>query len=229
MGWNKPYGMIGGMQQPGRPGAMGSLVEGSQSMLNGMQQRINFFGRISELLHMNFDALHMSFTSLLQLISNSEILMHECRGVFGTFSGLRVLYLIYRRVYAFVMRMIGRSDLASQSQFQDVWKRKTGQSTGWSWVPSLLAVSATLWLLKRLIFGASSSSPRLETSWSQASPQSGQVHHQQPHQAQGIPSQGFSSGWSPMNAPGQPPMMSSYPPMGPSDPSSWSSSSSPWS
>jgi hypothetical protein len=53
------------------PNNNNKLVTGSQTLLSGVEHSVQSFGRISHLLQMNFEALHMSFSSMVRLLGLS--------------------------------------------------------------------------------------------------------------------------------------------------------------
>ncbi len=57
-----------GPVDPNNPLGPNKLLNGGQNLLNGMQTSVQSFGRISHLLQMSFEALHMSFTALVNLL-----------------------------------------------------------------------------------------------------------------------------------------------------------------
>jgi len=117
-------GMMGGgmgMMGPGMVGPNGQPLGPFgkvQSIMHGMESSVQSFGRISQLLHMNFDALYMSFSSLLRFVDHAYLLKHEMVGVASTFTTLRFLQLSYARITRMVRKFLLGQD---QVGMEEVW------------------------------------------------------------------------------------------------------------
>jgi hypothetical protein len=100
------YGLQPGMIGPnGMPlGPMGKV----HTIMHGMESSVQSFGRISQLLHMNFDALYMSFSSILRFFDHAYLLKHEMYGVAQTFTTLKFLQMAYGKINRLVRRALGQ-------------------------------------------------------------------------------------------------------------------------
>ncbi|XXQ35033.1 Peroxin-13 [Plasmodiophora brassicae] len=132
-----------------------SLVSGGQSFITGIHQHVSSFGRFSQILHMNFEALHMSFSSIMQLLTNASMLRHELGAFFGTFGSLRIIYVIYSRCRSLILRLLGRRSEAVSHELDHVW-REAKHGT-WGWLPSFLTMSLALWVMKKVVAHLSNS------------------------------------------------------------------------
>lgn len=89
----------------------------------------------------------MSFSSLLQLLSNVSMLKQEFGAIFSTFGGLRALYVIFLKARSFVLRALGMSSAADRHEMGKVWSEV--KNSNWGWFPILLTASCFAWLVKR--------------------------------------------------------------------------------
>eukprot|EP00474_Spongospora_subterranea_P002796 CRZ03254.1 hypothetical protein [Spongospora subterranea] len=132
-------------QYKGTP--INTLVTSGHTFMSGVQQQVSSFGRFSQILHMNLDALHGSFSSFLQLLTNISLLKNEFSSFFGTFGSLRSVYVIYIKLKSVLLRLLGRQNEATKHEFDVLWK-ETCQGQ-WGWLPTFLTLSLAVLLAKK--------------------------------------------------------------------------------
>ena len=134
---------------------------------------IQSFGRFSQLLQLNFDALHMSFSSLLRLFDSYSILRAETVMLGQTFTTLNVFAWIGGKLWRLIERLRGRGGVLDMEKG---WTEAAGASgvaaggvppvgkgqpsffSGWTWALLVIAVgwSVMRWIVRivrRRIFG----------------------------------------------------------------------------
>jgi len=79
-------------------------------VMTGVETSVRTFGRISQILQATFEALHMSFSSVLRFMSHFAMLKREFYVTVRTLTFLRVLYLLYLKMRRFVGRLFGFKD-----------------------------------------------------------------------------------------------------------------------
>jgi len=141
-----PYGGYGTGGNPFDPFGQNKWINGGQTIMSGVEQSVHSFGRISQLMQMNFEALHVSFTSLLRFLGGFAILRSEFWALGKTFTLFRFLQLVYIKARRVVSTLLGRSD--PQTDLKDAWH--DSEST-WSWVP-LILTAAMGWCLLRYLW-----------------------------------------------------------------------------
>jgi hypothetical protein len=110
MGMNAGYGMNGPLM-PGMVGPNGVPLGPFgkvQTMMHHMDMGMQRFGRISQLVHMNFDALAMSFSSALRFVDHAYLLRHEMANVGTTFTTLKFMSLAYSRINRSLRKLFGQ-------------------------------------------------------------------------------------------------------------------------
>ena len=110
MGMNGGYGMNGPLM-PGMVGPNGVPLGPFgkvQTMMHHMDMGMQRFGRISQLVHMNFDALAMSFSSALRFVDHAYLLRHEMANVGTTFTTLKFMSLAYSRINRSLRKLFGQ-------------------------------------------------------------------------------------------------------------------------
>jgi len=117
---------------------------------------VNTFGRFSELLHMNLDSLHMSFSSVLQLLTNATRLRHEFGVVISDALGLRTLYLLFNKLVSYIKRMFhyllfGATASDLEYAFKKTDSEMKRDKTRRSWWNTFLLVGGALWILRMLL------------------------------------------------------------------------------
>jgi len=117
-------GMMGGMYGPqmGMYGGMNPMNP-MMSPLNAMQTTVGTVGRISGLLQMVSQAVHMSFSSFVQMAGNMSLLQGELGGILSIYSIFRFFANILRRIKVFIMRMLGRP-----TSLEDAWENENGNN-----------------------------------------------------------------------------------------------------
>jgi len=146
------YGMGPGMGGGPYDGNPNKLLYGGQTLLHGVESSVQSFGRISHLLQMNFEALHMSFSSVVRFFGNFSVLRHEMYEIGKTFTTLKFLHLFYEKIHRFVVHhILGREVPARapsmHAEFSEVWDER---ETSWAWIPTFLTLAIMWWLLKWL-------------------------------------------------------------------------------
>jgi len=150
------YGGYGGMGPMGAGGPYdgnpNKLLNGGQTLLHGVESSVQSFGRISHLLQMNFEALHMSFSSVVRFFGNFSVLRLEMYEIGKTFTTLKFLHLFYEKIHRFVVHHILGRDVPARApslhaEFSDVWDER---ETSWAWIPTFLTLAIMWWLLKWL-------------------------------------------------------------------------------
>jgi hypothetical protein len=162
-------GMYGG-------GMMGMPGPGGMLGMNTMMMGVNSVSRLSQLLQMTSEALHMAFSSLVRLLGSVTHLTQEFGAAgqaFTTFSLIRVLWSAYHKLKLFFLRLIGQRDLAEKLRMQEAWQHtgadfddsslqptSNAPSGKWSWTSFFFFTFGTIWvakkvfrLLERLIVG----------------------------------------------------------------------------
>ena len=143
---------------------------------------IQSFGRFSQLLQLNFDALHMSFSSLLRLFDSYSILRAETVMLGQTFTTLNVFAWFGSKMWRLIERLRGRGGVVDMEKG---WSEaasangvgaggvplggKAGQPSffsGWTWALLVIAVgwSVVRWIIRivrRRIFGHVDPPPQL--------------------------------------------------------------------
>mmetsp|Transcript_12700 Transcript_12700/g.19020 ORF Transcript_12700/g.19020 Transcript_12700/m.19020 type:complete len:359 (+) Transcript_12700:39-1115(+) len=120
------------------PGYMSPMMQGGQMLMQTINAPVYFMGRLSQMLGMSFQSLHMSFASFVRLASMLLMLKNETAGV------LRYLYnVIVRRL----KRLFSSRE---QNIYADAWSTKSAGSSSYSWVISVIAVGVVIMILKTL-------------------------------------------------------------------------------
>lgn len=146
------YGMGGGMAGYGQPGGP---MQGPGAM--GMiENSVHTVGRFSELMHMNLEAFQMSFSSIIQLLTNAAIIRREFGDV-SEFSLVQFILSLYnklrRAMSRLLSRMMGSPDTAQMDFLYERANAKNAALDGprrTSWTTSFLLFAIGLWLLKKL-------------------------------------------------------------------------------
>ena len=183
-----PMGMLpSALYQPGML-PMGGMYPGAPMPVVGFNplthigSSIQSFGRFSQLLQLNFDALHMSFSSLLRLFDSYSILRAETVMLGQTFTTLNVFAWLGSRVWRLLERLRGRGGALDMEKG---WKEAAGASgmpagavpsggkpgqpsffSGWTWALLVIAIgwSVVRWLVRivrRRILGHVDPPPQL--------------------------------------------------------------------
>jgi hypothetical protein len=101
---------------------------------------------------MNFDALYMSFSSILRFFDHAYFLKQEVSGVATTFTTLKFLQVIYSKVHNTLSRILGHD--VEMKQVWDQTSTSQPSISKWAWIPVILAISITYqifkWIWKRL-------------------------------------------------------------------------------
>jgi len=158
--YGSPYGMgmggygmnrSGGYGAPGPYGPQGPH-QGS-GFMNSVESSVQSVGRFSELLHMNLDSMHMSFSSLLQLLTNVTMLRQEL-GAVSEFIGVGFIVRLIRKLQYFVKTLLHSLTGTSESALEHVYKKqsknqKKGKPTPWGALFIVFAIS--LWILRKIV------------------------------------------------------------------------------
>lgn len=83
------------------------MMQSSFDLLNGVNYSVQSFSRISQLMQMNFQSLHISFSSILQLVQRISLLRFELYSLFKTFAAVRFFYLVYLRLQRGMHQIVG--------------------------------------------------------------------------------------------------------------------------
>lgn len=176
---------------------MPGLLGDGASVINSVEKSVNSFGRFSELLHMNLDAVHMSFSSFLQLLTNVSMIRHEFGAIFSEAIGLRTLWYIYKKLKEMLYRLYsylvhGQQETDLEFAFSKAQKSSKNQKVGWMSTAFMILIG--LWLVRRIL-------------WRMMHPSTSNQIPQGPHQPQGgfqPHPHGFSSAWNNQGYPGPP-------------------------
>mmetsp|Transcript_7596 Transcript_7596/g.11502 ORF Transcript_7596/g.11502 Transcript_7596/m.11502 type:complete len:500 (-) Transcript_7596:94-1593(-) len=76
----------GGAYGQGYPGTMNSFMSGSQRVMNAINQPMRVMSYVSSMLGQSFQALHMSFSGILNLAMGAQLIRHEIRNAAITLS-----------------------------------------------------------------------------------------------------------------------------------------------
>lgn len=153
--------MSGPMMMPGVPMAM--------SPMHHIGSSIQSFGRLSQLLQLNFDAIHASFSSMLRLFDSYAMLRGEMSMIGQTFTTLNLISFLTKRIQRLLALLTGR---AHSQSFNDAWsavsqsspsvspsskpRKGGGFFSGFTWNLLLIAVSWSVlrsiwrWISRRL-------------------------------------------------------------------------------
>eukprot|EP00470_Lotharella_oceanica_P012727 CAMPEP_0170181924 /NCGR_PEP_ID=MMETSP0040_2-20121228/26405_1 /TAXON_ID=641309 /ORGANISM="Lotharella oceanica, Strain CCMP622" /LENGTH=356 /DNA_ID=CAMNT_0010427135 /DNA_START=36 /DNA_END=1106 /DNA_ORIENTATION=+ len=120
------------------PGFANPVMQGGQMLMQTINAPMYFMGRMSQLLGMSFQSLHMSFASFVRLASMALMLKNEVSGAFKT-------------IYEFVLRRLKRMfSTKEQNKYAAAWnegKRRPSNNTS-SWLLTCLALGASVLILK---------------------------------------------------------------------------------
>lgn len=105
---------------------------------------------------MNLDSLHMSFSSVLQLLTNASRLRHEFGVVISDTLGLRALYLLASKFVSYVKRMVRYLFFgATASDLEYAFKKTDSEmkrdQNRRSWWNTFLLIGGALWILRMLL------------------------------------------------------------------------------
>merc|ERR1719189_2368406 len=110
-------GMYGGPMGMGPMGPMGF-----------MQMSVNNVGRFSQLLQVASQALHMTFSSLVQFAGNIGMLAREFGGFLSGAYIFRFLKWLYLKIKKFLFWIIGRKP-SSKEQFEEMFQNAAASTT----------------------------------------------------------------------------------------------------
>jgi hypothetical protein len=147
--------------------------------MQNVEKGVYSFGRFSELLHMNLDALHMSFSSFLQLLTNVTALRHEFGSVLTDALGIKTLFVIVQKLKMFLQRAFHYILLGEQgADLEYVFRRSKSKVNGrksklWT---LFFVIAAVFWIVKRLLMRLSHAQqiPGAEQQFSQSIPSQSQ-------------------------------------------------------
>lgn len=129
-----------------------------QSMMYGMQMSVSSLGRLSQLLQISFDAIHMSMTSVLRLVEHAFLLRTEVSGILGTVNIWKYLKNIISSVMSKLRSFFtGQISEQKESKLPTVPSDETPKNGygDWGLISGLISV-AVLWSfikwLKRKFF-----------------------------------------------------------------------------
>jgi len=124
------------------------VMQGGQMLMQTINAPMFFMGRMSQLLGMSFQSLHMSFASFVRLASMALMLKNEVSGAF-------------RAIYEFVLRRLKRMfSSKEENKYAAVWnegRQRTNNNS--SWLLTFLALGASFLILRaayNLIFHSQS-------------------------------------------------------------------------
>jgi len=95
-------------------------MEGPDTVLQRVGNFVDTFGRFSQLLDMNCDAIYGTFSSVLRVLESLSFLKREFFFVFQTWTFFRVLQLLARKFNLLGQHMIGRNVGAGASLKGDI-------------------------------------------------------------------------------------------------------------
>ena len=145
---------------PGQPG-----LPLPYSPISHIGSSIQSFGRFSQLLQLNFDALHMAFSSLLRLFDSASMLRAETLMLGQTFTTLNVFAWVGKKVWRLLEWAMGRKE---SGELERGWKAAAGGVagmgalsgelkgdapsffSGWTWTFLFIAIgwSAVRWMFR---------------------------------------------------------------------------------
>eukprot|EP00808_Paulinella_micropora_P008932 g7014.t1 len=148
------YGMgYGGMMGGPMAGMPGGIMGGAGSLISNMEQSVMSFGRISQLLQMNFQGLHMAFMSVQQLLGHASMLQHEMASVIRTFTTFRILHLAFLKMRNMLRALFGavggKGQGPSVVDLEEVWQKTEGNTLDWV-MPACLTFAFAWWCVSWL-------------------------------------------------------------------------------
>eukprot|EP01083_Nonionella_stella_P182937 659675_1 len=115
---NSMYGGYG-MGMNGMYGQMGPM--GPMGFMQNMQMSVNNVGRFSQLLQVASQALHMTFSSLVQFAGNIGMLAREFGGILSGVYVFRFLKWLYLKIKKFLFWIIGKKP-STKEQFEEMFE-----------------------------------------------------------------------------------------------------------
>merc|ERR1719295_387935 len=122
------YGGMGGMygnSMYGNP-MMGNI--GPMSPMGFMQMSVNNVGRFSQLLQVASQALHMTFSSLVQFAGNIGMMAREFGGFLSGAYIFRFLKWLYLKIKRFLFWLIGRKPSAKE-QLEEMFQSAVSETS----------------------------------------------------------------------------------------------------
>lgn len=114
--YGSPYNRFGMM---GAPGGVG--------LLSGVNQSVEQVGRISTVLQMASEALHMTFSSGVRLFANLGMFSNEMGSVASALTAFHFLSRIYLKLKEKFLRMIGKQEAADEVKLKAAWEHPSQQ------------------------------------------------------------------------------------------------------
>ena len=169
----------------------------ANNIMQSIDQNVGAFSRISNLMHMNLSSLQMSFSSIIQLLSNVTYLKNEFFQAFSSYSLLKLGHWIYVRFRRIIHWVLGRR--AEMFGLSEAWESNAQTDHTWSWLSLFFTGMAVIYILNKIWSimhdnTNDNSSQHLENVWN---PQSSQVDPNSPNQILPINNQ-FNLPYSPM-------------------------------
>lgn len=161
LGAGGPYGGYGGGMYGGAYGGgpMGALMARSQSLMQAINQPMAALSRVSQLLSMSFQSLHVSFSGLLNLAMGASIMKQDisnaCNALeepdnapapgarpstAGFVKALAVTYALLKLARIIMARLRWSVSSPNQSRLIAAWRRAraSGGRAGGSWGTTLV-------------------------------------------------------------------------------------------
>lgn len=143
-GMQRPYGTHGPMQGP---------IQQQNGVMTSIESSVHSVGRFSEILHMNLDALHMSFSSIYQLISNATMFSHEFGAAFSDVAGINLFWKLLKKFKTVLHKLFCRLTGRKYAPNMDNIFNETGNDMKDSpvWLNSLVLLAFGWWVVRRLL------------------------------------------------------------------------------
>lgn len=113
-------------------------------------QTVQNFGRVSQLLTINFESLHIGLLSIFRLVTQADLMRQELWGLVQTFATLRVIHLMLVRLQRLLYSWIGRPSADSGANtlalldFKEAWIESMSRSSRMASQPLLDAFGRPL-------------------------------------------------------------------------------------
>mmetsp|Transcript_2269 Transcript_2269/g.6301 ORF Transcript_2269/g.6301 Transcript_2269/m.6301 type:complete len:316 (+) Transcript_2269:2-949(+) len=155
----------GAMDMQAQQSYMQQFVQSGFEKISGFQHLVEVFAHFAHLLQVNFDAVHGSFSAVVQFFEHFSHFGGHIKYFFSAFTFFNVAYVVFSRFYSLLDRFLGGSaaagggrvvslddDLASFARFQ---KRSPRSSWLRRWLVRILfagSIATALYVLRRLYY-----------------------------------------------------------------------------
>jgi len=125
--YGQGHGYGAGQYQTGpmMPGPYSPLMNHADTVMANMDNGVRSFGRVSQILHGNVEALHMGTLSLSRLVGNFSMLQYELGGIMRSFAVLQALQMFFRKLRGWLWNSFRRQPTTLEAAFDEAWKDAT--------------------------------------------------------------------------------------------------------